>query len=180
MPESRLTPLSMSESTSSPSVSFERRLSLLKNLPSFETLSVEVLNHIAENLGVESFGQHGEVVHEGCFGDRMYLIESGVVVVTVEGATGPVELGNLGEGEMFGEIALLNEGRQRSATVTTLCPMVALTLDIHHFQRLAALYPEVRLDLACAADALMQTRLEALMRAKTQKMDGLSKSELAF
>jgi CRP-like cAMP-binding protein len=170
----------MSHSPNSVQIPIERRLSLLRSLPSFETLAPEVLVDIAENLGVEAFDQGVDVVHEGWFGDRMYLIERGVVNVSVVGATGSVPLGTLGEGEMFGEIALLNEGRQRTATVTTECPLVTLTLDVAHFQRLAVIYPEVRLDLACAAEELMQRRFEALMQAKAQKMDGLGKSPLTF
>ena len=161
-------------------VTVERRLSVLRALPSFETLSGQALVDIAELLGVERFEEGHEVVHESQLGDRMYLIESGHVGVSTVGPAGTIELGKLFAGEMFGEIALLSDARRRRATVMALSPLVTLTLCLERFQKIVETYPEVRLDLGCAAEALMNHRLEALMVAQREKLSGIVKSPLTF
>ncbi|MEI6714474.1 MAG: cyclic nucleotide-binding domain-containing protein [Verrucomicrobiota bacterium] len=157
-----------------------RRVVLLKTLPSFDALAPEVLEGIANSLGEERFDSGVVIMHESQFGNLMYLIESGVVDVSTDGPTGEVQLGKLGEGDRFGEVSFQSSTRRRRATVRALTPVVTLTLRSDQFERIAALYPDIRTDLACAASAFMQARLEALMGAKAQKMDGLSKSPLGF
>ncbi len=161
-------------------VSLERRLAVLRALPSFETLPADGMEELANLLGVERFAAGQEIVHESQVGDYMYLIEDGQVVVSAVGPTGSLQLGSLRAGEMFGEIALLSETRQRRATVTAETPVVTLTLSLDRFQQMVALYPEVKMDLACAASALMQIRLEALMQAQQEKMQGLANSPLSI
>ncbi|MEY2597940.1 MAG: hypothetical protein RLZZ142_199 [Verrucomicrobiota bacterium] len=167
-------------SSNAPQVSFERRLGLLKALPSFDGLDANVLAELANVMGTEFFADGQDIVHESCFGDRLYLIESGVVGVYAEGPTGELMLGKLGEGERFGDVDLLTSTRRRRATVRSLTPVTVLTLRAQEYERLVALYPEVKGDLACAASAFMQKRLEALMHAQAEKMSGISKSPLGF
>jgi len=72
----------------------------------------------------------------------------------------------VGAGEIFGEIALLSDTKRRRATVKAIDDVRLLTLDVSDFERIASEFPEVRVDLAVAADALMYARLHALMLAK--------------
>ncbi|MEK0447183.1 MAG: hypothetical protein RLZZ399_2504, partial [Verrucomicrobiota bacterium] len=81
-----------------PIVSLERIVSLLSGIPSFEILDPTLLQKIALLLGVEQHPEGTEIIHEDRFGDRLYLIESGVVGVYTGGPTGPLLLGKLGEG----------------------------------------------------------------------------------
>ena len=158
-------------SASSSEVSMDRRVALLATLPSFETLDPAILKQIAAAMAVESHTAGQKVVCESQMGDRMYLIENGRVEISAKGAMGKVPLGDMGVGEIFGEIALLSETKRRRATVEALTDVVLLTLGVEDFEKIANEFPEVRDDLATAADALMAARLEALMEANRRKKE---------
>ena len=71
----------------------------------------------------------GEVIlRQGDVGDCMYVIQSGSVEVLHEKDRKTVQLGVLGEGDTFGEIAIL-ERVARSATVRALGEARVLTVD---------------------------------------------------
>ncbi len=71
----------------------------------------------------------GEVIlRQGEVGDCIYVIQSGRVEVLHERNGHAVQLVVLGEGDTFGEIALLERGT-RSATVRALGQVRVLTLD---------------------------------------------------
>ncbi len=144
----------------------EQRVSLLRALPSFDILPLEELDRIATVMAVETFAAGQKIVCERELGDRMYLIVSGTVSVAVEGAAGAVDLGELTDGEIFGEIALLTEMRRRRATITAKTPTVALTLTRPDFEGLVDVYPDFHEELTVASDELMNKRLKALMAAK--------------
>ncbi len=149
-------------------ISSGRRLELLAATPSFEWLPAKVLSEISLKLQVEAFSAGEVIVKEREEGDRMYFIESGEVRVSVQGAAGTVLLGSMGAGEVFGEIALVSEAGKRRATVTANSSVVVLTLMSADFEQISEAFPEVRMDLSNSADALMMSRLEALMSAKAR------------
>ena len=64
------------------------------------------------------------VFEQGGHGDRFYVIDSGRAVVEADGA----EIGELGPGSFFGEIALLRDV-PRTATVRALEPLQLWALD---------------------------------------------------
>ncbi len=73
--------------------------------------------------------RNGEIIlREGEVGDCIYVIQSGRVEVLHERNGKAVQLVVLGEGDTFGEIALLERGT-RSATVRALGQVRVLTLD---------------------------------------------------
>ena len=77
----------------------------------------------------------GEViVRQGEAGDCMYVIQEGQVEVLQEKEGKEVRLAVLGEGDMFGEMALF-ERENRSATVRALGSVRALTVDKKLFLR---------------------------------------------
>lgn len=143
-------------------VPLERRLALLQAAPSFATIPVEILQKLAAVLTVESFPPGTAILKEGEAGDRAYVLENGTVEVSVQGPSGEVKLGRLEAGAVFGEIALLTDNKRRKATVTAVGPIVTLNIHRLNFERLTAAYPEVRMDLALAADSLLATRQQSL------------------
>jgi CRP-like cAMP-binding protein len=73
--------------------------------------------------------RNGEIIlREGEVGDCIYVIQSGRVEVLHERNGKAVQMVVLGEGDTFGEIALLERGT-RSATVRALGEVRVLTLD---------------------------------------------------
>ena len=73
--------------------------------------------------------QDGEViVRQGEMGDCMYVIQEGQVEVLLEREGKATRVAVLGEGDIFGEMALI-EREARSATVRALGPVRVLTVD---------------------------------------------------
>jgi len=111
--------------------------------------------------------QRGEVVfHVDDPADTLHLVVSGRFAVRVQTAVGDIAILNVvGPGEMFGELALIGDGR-RSATVEAL--EAAETRSIHRpdFERLRAEHPAVTevmvAVLAGRVARLSQHLLEAL------------------
>jgi len=77
----------------------------------------------------------GEVIlREGEVGDCMYVVQAGRVEVIKEKAGDPIRLAVHGEGDFFGEMALV-EHDVRSATVRALGEARILTVDKKTFLR---------------------------------------------
>jgi CRP/FNR family transcriptional regulator, cyclic AMP receptor protein len=74
------------------------------------------------------------IVREGAPGDSMYFIQAGHVDVLHERDGQEVHLTTLGEGDIFGEIALFQQ-EVRSATVRARGEVRLLTLDKRAFLR---------------------------------------------
>ena len=107
----------------------------LKSIPLFEELGDEELAQIApfaQEISVES----GKVlVREGDFSYEFMAIEEGTAEVT----RGGEHVADLGEGDFFGEMGLL-EKTLRNATVTAKTPMRLVTLtgwDLRRVERAA-------------------------------------------
>ena len=83
--------------------------------------------------------------------------------------SGPVKLG---EGDFFGEIALIEAGARRTATVTAVRPSELLVLDVQGFHRLMGRSPQ----LAEAVRDVANQRLQALgeIRATRAQPDDLA------
>ncbi len=81
---------------------------------------------------------------EGERGDELAVVLEGSVEVRRDGAV----LAQLGPGEHFGEIALLDDDARRSATVVAVTPVVVAYVSRHHFDALLAENPSVRDEVA--------------------------------
>jgi len=89
--------------------------SLLRDVPMFTGLSDKTLKGIARQMKEYSRAAGDTVVEQGREGDlgHMYVVLEGTLSVDASGN----ELAELGPGDHFGEMALL-DGKPRSATVT--------------------------------------------------------------
>jgi CRP/FNR family transcriptional regulator len=68
------------------------------------------------------------IVHQGEIGDCMYVIQAGRAEVIQSNEGQEVRLAVLGEGDIFGEMAIFQKER-RSATVRALTDVSVLTVD---------------------------------------------------
>ncbi len=142
-------------------VPIEKRMALLSGVPAFARLPTPALEALAERLREERHPAGGVVVAEGDAGDRLYLISEGRAEVSAAGRAGPVPLARLGPGELFGEIALLEPGGKRQATVSAIAPFLLLSLHVADFHWILSAYPVAR-------DVFVETA-EALLVAKFLK-----------
>jgi putative peptide zinc metalloprotease protein len=133
----------------------ERRLELLEDVPAFACLPTPALEELAELLEEDRYPSGATMVTEGEAGDRLYLIAEGRAEVSTAGQNGAVPLATLGPGELFGEIALLESGGRRQATVTAIEPLLMLGLDAPDFHRVLDAHPEARTAFSEAVQTLL-------------------------
>ena len=112
--------------------------------PLFGEFSREDLLAVIGGLRFLTFEPGDIIVGDEEPGDSLFVISSGRVKAFVKGAEGRYhETREMGEGDFFGEIALLY-GRPRTATVTAAESCELLELERDMVQSLAATRPRVR------------------------------------
>jgi NADH dehydrogenase len=93
----------------------------------------------------EHFDTGEAVVREGDVGDKLYVIKSGRVEVMRPDPDGEERrVAELGPGDYFGEIALMDTGGRRNATVRALTPLDVLAVGRPEFLALMASFPDLR------------------------------------
>lgn len=99
---------------------------LLKGISLFRGLNDSQLGRVAEITQTETYQDDDLIFDQGDAGDKMYIISNGQVEVRVHDAAGDTSaLLILGEGQIVGEMALIDRG-ERSASVTSVQPNTAL------------------------------------------------------
>ena len=112
--------------------------------PLFGEFSREDLLAVISGLRFLTFEPGDIIVGDEEPGDSLFVISSGRVKAFVKGAQGQYhEAREMGEGDFFGEIALLH-GRPRTATVTAAESCELLELERGMVESLAATRPRVR------------------------------------
>jgi cAMP-dependent protein kinase regulator len=102
----------------------------------FQSLSQTDRDALIDHLRAEEHAARSLVMREGDPGDRLYLVVEGEVEVLRNLPTGRMEpIARLLPGDVFGEIALLDNG-QRTRSVRTLSRAMFLTIDRDSFQTL--------------------------------------------
>lgn len=101
----------------------------------FHGLSQVELGDLVGLSELAAFDGGAEVFREGASGETMYVVVSGRFAITRIDALGnEVRLAVVGDGEIFGEIALLEHVR-RTASVRALVPSVALCFGRRALER---------------------------------------------
>ena len=121
-------------------------IDFLKHVSMFEDLDQKSLQAIA-NAAVEQRYEPGqEIVRQGDTGVGAFIIRSGKVDVIQERDGKQAKLATLGPGDVFGEMALLDEF-PRSATVRAVEPTTALGIQRWHFRGILESHPQIALAL---------------------------------
>jgi CRP/FNR family transcriptional regulator, cyclic AMP receptor protein len=109
----------------------------LKSIPLFEEVGDEELRQIAPFAQEVSVDEGKVLVREGDFSYEFMAIEDGTAEVT----RGGEHVADLGPGDFFGEMGLL-EKTLRNATVTAKTPMRLVTLTGWDLRRVERTAPE--------------------------------------
>jgi pyruvate,water dikinase len=106
-------------------------VSAVQRVQFFDGMDRRQTEQIARLLKERRFAKGETVIMEGSGGAAFFLINSGEAAVSSKG----VQLGTLGPGNYFGEIALI-DGGPRSATVTATTDLVCYGLTFWEFRPL--------------------------------------------
>lgn len=119
-----------------PAVKQTVRLDALRQVGLFKGLSKRSLVRIDQVSEVRTAEEGDVLVAQGDIGSEMMVVLSGTATVT----RGRRKMNELGVGESFGEMALLDK-QTRSATVTASGPMQLLVIDGPTFRKLLTKVP---------------------------------------
>lgn len=109
---------------------------LLRQTQLFRAFSDEELAGVARVMQVENYRRGAVVVREGDSGDRLFVVYSGEAGVQRRTGSGRTEtIARLGPGEVFGEVALLNDSRRTRSVIMSRGGML-LSLTRENFERL--------------------------------------------
>jgi len=110
----------------------------LRRVPLFAQVDKKHLKRLEQRMQDRTFPEGHVIASEGESGVGFFLIEDGTAVVSVGGETRR----ELGPGDWFGEIALIDEG-PRSATVTAGTDLRCRGMSAWEFRPFVQEHPEV-------------------------------------
>ena len=110
----------------------------LAKLPLFERLSKKELRAVARFADEVDLGEGKRLVDEGDFSQEFFVIEDGSAEVLIGGE----RVAELGPGDFFGEMGLL-EHQQRNASVVATSPLTVVVMTGGAFRQMAREMPEV-------------------------------------
>jgi CRP/FNR family transcriptional regulator, cyclic AMP receptor protein len=125
----------------------ELHQALLRSIPLFGELTDQELARVGELAQVRQYGTRDSVVLQGEPARALFAIVRGKLKVVSCGPDGrDTVLGIMAEGEVFGEVALI-DGGTRSATVSTIEPCELLLIDREQFLALLQESPLISIKL---------------------------------
>jgi hypothetical protein len=128
-----------------------RRLRALRSTALFDVIDGGSLVALAKHCTEVEFSEDDLIVKEGEPGNALYVVIDGAVTVTRDGE----RVAQLGAGEAFGELALL-DGQRRSATATAAVDSKLLRLERETFDSALAEHPEMGLGLLTGLARLLR------------------------
>jgi CRP/FNR family cyclic AMP-dependent transcriptional regulator len=120
---------------------------ILQQVELFEGLTADELEALASSSSSRSFPKNTVVIHENDPADSLFVIESGKVKVYCSDKNGKEFIMNTqGEGDYFGELALLDDS-SRSASVRTVEKSTFSIIYKDDFSRVLDEHPNIRKQL---------------------------------
>src|SRR5207237_8151322 len=101
------------------------------SVPLFASLDSKATAELGEYLTIHDYPKSATICRHGDPGDAMYLIDVGKVRISITDADGAVvTLAELGSGDFFGEMSMLDgHGRSANATAIEEARLAKLTRD---------------------------------------------------
>jgi CRP-like cAMP-binding protein len=146
----------------------EESVSLLGQVPVFETLAPDDLQRVAEVAVPRAFPGHHVIFREGDESDTCYVVRSGHARAIREHADGRmIALAHFGPGDIFGELAMFDD-ESRSATVETLDEVHAIAVAGADMRRLLRQHPDIAVKLVISLGRRLRDANERLARQSFQ------------
>src|SRR5437016_11639192 len=143
----------------------------LRHVPLFESLDDETARKLCQLLESIDCKAKPSLFRAGDEGDAMYLIERGKVRICVQGTDGrDMTLTELGRGDFFGEMALL-DGQRRSADAIVAEDARLAVLSREHFLAFVRSSPDVALELLTAFANRLRHTDELLRHSVTRNVN---------
>ena len=141
---------------------------LIQSVPLFSDLNRPSVKKITERMVARTYNKEQMILVEESMGETFFILSDGSVKITRMSDDGrEVILAILGEGDFFGEMALL-DGEGRSANVVALADTEVLTLQRSDFLDILEQFPKIAIHLLKA----LTTRI----RHSDQQIESLSLS----
>jgi CRP/FNR family transcriptional regulator, cyclic AMP receptor protein len=143
----------------------------LRHVPLFESLDDETARKLCQLLETIDCKAETSLFRAGDEGDAMYLIERGKIRICVQASDGrDMTLTELGRGDFFGEMALL-DGQRRSADAIVAEDARLAVLSREHFLSFVRSSPDVALELLTAFANRLRHTDELLRRSATRNVN---------
>jgi len=123
-------------------LSNDEKAAALGSIAFFSGCTERQRTDIAHLAGERSVGAGEELCHEGDFDQHVFVILEGTATASAGGSV----IGEVGAGEVVGELAMLGDGH-RKATLVAKSPMRALVLDVEEVDSVLAADPHAAKDL---------------------------------
>jgi CRP/FNR family transcriptional regulator, cyclic AMP receptor protein len=140
----------------------------LRSVPLFASLDSKTTAQLGQYLTIHDYPNLASIFRNGDPGDAMYLIDMGKVRISITDADGHVvTLAELGPGEFFGEMSML-DGRGRSANATVIQDARLAKLTRDDFLSFMRSDPRIALELLTAL-TLRLRRTDDLLRHRVSR-----------
>lgn len=127
---------------------FKQIVSHLSKVEILAALSPEEIHALVPHVVSRSYPAGEKIITENTAGQDLFIVESGELEVTQDGR----QLARIGPGEIFGEMALLDD-KPRQATVTASTPVKLFEVNKQDFDRLISVSPRLESDLRALVNA---------------------------
>jgi CRP/FNR family cyclic AMP-dependent transcriptional regulator len=124
----------------------------LKKVPLFGSLPKKELKKLAQHADEVQVAAGTRLATQGDFAYEFFVIEDGTAEITQDGKRLDADLG---PGDFFGEIGLL-ESERRTATVTATSPMTLVVMTGWDFRALERELPQVSAEVRAAIKERMR------------------------
>jgi uncharacterized membrane protein len=144
------------------------KLEALRSVPLFRALDEEAAVELCQLLTTNEVTAGACLFRRGDAGESMYLIERGSIKISVKDADGhDTTLAELGKGEFFGEMSLL-DGHVRSADATASADSLLAVLPRAEFRAFLRKNPDVALGILTALTHRLR-RTDDLLRHRVSR-----------
>ena len=152
----------------------------LRSVPLFSSLDSKATAALGEYLTIHDYPRSATIFRTGDPGDAMYLIDVGKVRINITDADGAVvTLAELGPGDFFGEMAMLDgHGRSANATATENARLAKLTRE--DFLAFMQSDPRVTLELMTSLTARLRRTDDLLRHRVSRNVNQEEEAQLTF